>query len=463
MNPQGSNNRKADHSKEALLPTRAAENAKNPEKGIVDIDFSENKGSRAALGDDIVVKSLAAESPRMGVVVDFGKDSADFLSRSSEINSKPLDHFAGELSDRFGVSKEKIMADPELQRAYLEWRDFQLNRGKRLREKARFDEVSHSFNLKIVGYVPEKDEDIKEFVGDYVRSERRRNYASKVINKLDSEGSSPEQRKSAHYWMAAHKILNDKYLRKEITKNQYLAESDKLDENLAKSSGDKELQTEWADYKTDFHDAKDDGAKVAITPETTSEKPVEVISEVKSVLGAVDSQSCRLDFHGDGSASAFVGPEKYPMEISVFKDENNGKYFCYVSDKYSDNGLVRVESTSLAETLDGRYLDSYVSSKIALVADGSDSPNKIPDGMITKLCTGLLGNPKSRGYKLEGENKDVLDAMIQVLEQPSSKFLSYYKKIEALNVFFEKKDNRDDVRRRLLAGEKFTLDDLLRG
>lgn len=421
------------------------------------------KNGRYANADDCADGMCATEKMKVfkpRLFVDIRKSPEAFLKRSVEIESNPFDHFAGQISEHYGIAKDKILANSELQQAFLDFRDLELHHMKRANEKVKYFSLRKKIILIVAGYLPEKKESATEFCNSYMHIEKERRISKRIAELEVDPNATPEQKLWIKKYWSRKEEINSSSEKKGWSSELYFKEIDKLNEETAKASGDKELQEDFVQYKENIVETfKLNEAKIVIVPLVTSDKPVDDKVEIKQALSTVSSDSFQLDLHDDG-ASVIVGPEKFPMEIRVFKNEETNKYVYYIVDKYTEDGYTRVESDNLSEALDGRYLDSYVSEKIDLVSDDSDTVDKIPDRMMISFGEKLLGNGKARGYKIEGENREVMNAMIKVLELPSVKYPNYFKKIEALNIFFEKGDNISGLRRRLLAGERPSLDDL---
>lgn len=447
-------NNEVNKSKEVIPPKPQIDKAK---------EVAGFKNGRYAVADDCADGMCATEKMKVlkpRLFVDIRKSPAVFLKRSVEIESNPFDHFAGQISEHYGIPKDKILANSELQQAFLEFRDLELHHEKRANEKAKYFSLKKKIILIVSGYLPEKKETVTEFCNSYMHIEKDRKFAKRIAEIEADENATPEQKLLVKKYWVRKEEFNSSFEKKGWSQERYFKEIDELNEETAKESGDKELQEEAKKYKENIVASyKENETKIVIVPLVTSDKPVDDKVEIKQALSDVSSDSFHLDIHDDG-ASVIVGPEKFPMEIRVFKNEETNKYVYYIADKYTEDGYARVESDNLSEALDGRYLDSYVSEKIDLVSDDSDTVDKIPDTMMVSFGEKLLGNGKARAYKIEGENREVMNAMIKVLELPSVKYPNYYKKIEALNIFFEKGDNVAGLRRRLLAGEKVSLDDL---
>ncbi len=398
-------------------------------------------------GQDLVKR------PPLAVVLDLGTDSRDFLRLSAEMDTRSFERFVDDLGGNFDVSKESLRGDSELRGAFLELRDLELDAKKRFREKKKYSDLKQKIHLKLVGFIGEANEKSGRFYNSYIKLERNRRIAVKISSlNMDVEE-----------WRSDLKKLNEEYSQKKLTEEQYLSRLDVVNEKAVKESGDKELQKLWEDYKNDEAQlAKGEISKPQNTPSDPNENLVTDEDEASEAFVEIgDSSNIHFDLHGDGSASVVVGREKFPMEISVYKNSKTKKYVYYVFDKYADSGVVRAEGGDLLKVLDRRYLDAYISTKIGAIPEESDSPSQIPDKDLIFLCERLLGLGKDRNYRIDGENREVLDVFVSILTAKDDKYLTYYEKIRILNRFFEEENNVAAVRRDILIGKVGSVSDLL--
>lgn len=438
-------------------PTPAKE--AQPSRLDVAKKLGEGLGARADLMADELTKVIDKKRVKeMSSMLDVGKNPVDFLRISANFNANPHEHFINQINALTGVSRETVIINPTFRDDVGKLKDYAQNRMLRKKDPKEYSALCDRVDLALVGYVKDKDE-AKVLREGFVSVAKEMRYTTKVANLAASTTATPEQKAIVEkYWKEKQENI-EKFQKGEITKDEFNKKNDELNDQVAKDSGDKELQKECEEYKANVVDAPIAlEVKVAISPQP-NDKPVENKSDIQQALSTVKSDNFHFDMH-DGGAFVLAGPEKLPMKVEVYKNDQTKQFVYYIADKHAENGYYRVDYGSLSGALDGRYLDGLLTEKIGQVADDNDNLNKIPDAMLVKFGKKLLGSGKSRGYKVEGENREVLNAMVKVLEQPSEKYSTYYKKIEALNTYFEKEDNIAGLRRRLIEGDKISLDEV---
>lgn len=442
-----------------------------PNKPIEAKDTADFKAKLKSEGGDIAddMIKVTPEKPKpadLVLSVRVAEKPEGFIAESLRIDKNPYGDFAHRFSVRYHIPVDKILNNEALKRRVIRYRDLELNSKNGEKERRELVSSRREVIKMVSGFVPEKKEGVQSFCDSYIRGENERVLLTRVAKRKLDPNLKPETRELIEK-MWSSRIENDfKYEKGEITKEAHDKINAELNKKLIEESGDKDLESYFKEYtekQESFKHIVDkvDEAITVISP-LPSDKPVEDKGQVQQALTGVTSDSFHMEMHDNG-ASVLAGPEKFPMEISVFRNDQTHKYVYYIADKYADDGYERVESENVEEALDGRYLDSYISDRLNMLANSNDSPDKIPDKMIVKFGKKLLGDGKSRNYKIESENREVLNAMIKVLELPSVKYPDYYKKVEALNIFFQKEDNVNSLRKRLIAGEKPSLDDLIRG
>lgn len=401
--------------------------------------------------DDLLKK------PPLDVVIDLGNDSKDFLHRTGEVEAKSFERFVKGFGENFGVSEDKILADPKFRGDFLKYKDLELNTRKRRANRLRYLNLRDRVNLKLVGFVGEKNENALKYCNSYIKLEKDRQVAEK-ISSLAVDTTDLGKLELVEAWRTDLQKLNDEYREGKIAEEEYLAKRDAINEKAVVESGDEDLKELWNDYKNDEIELAEDS-----TPSVPSKPTENLVSnkdQAEEAFSDVDGSEFYLDIHDNGTATVAVGREKFPMEIVLYKDTETNKYVYYIFDKYADNGFVRTD-TDLNGVLDQRYLDSYISSKIGAVVGEPHVPFEVADHECLLLVESLVGRGKDRGYRIDGENREVLDKFISILASKDAKYLTYNAKIEALNIFFEEKDNVSAARRAILTGKVSTVSDLL--
>lgn len=446
-----------------VLPNSAAISEK---KDIPNIG-GDLKSAELGVAGELTRATDKPVNKRLNVILGDGETPLTYLRTCEEINSKPSRHYIFKFTNRFGLKSDKISDDYSLREDISKLKDYELNREKRHKEEKEYLALKERIDLALLGYVKDVKE-VKSFNEGYSRYLRESKFRGMIARKINDTKLSHGQKKIFEdYWTALNE--NDlKLSNKEITEVEHSRRKDELNEKIAKDSGDKDLQNEYKEYKEDLADlSKTSESKTVIIPLVSSDKPVDNKQETKQALAEVKADSFHLDLH-EGGASVLLGPEKFPLEIKVFKNDQTNKFVYYFADHFAENGFARFESNDVSGALDGRYLDSYISKQLVGISD-SDTPNKVPDEKMVLFAEKLLGDGKSRGYKVEGDNKALLDRMVTLLKQvpkdaDTLQYSTFVKKIERFNYLFQKGDAVSKVKRLLLDqySTDVSLDQLLR-
>lgn len=415
--------------------------------------------TRTLFGDELGFS--LTKKPPLTLPVEMGSNSRELVAKALQVNKTAFQRFSSGLTSNFVVAKSILDADPAFQKDFLELRDLELDVRRRRMQKQRYLDLRGKINLRLVGFPAEAREGANKYLNSYIKLEKERHVAVK-ISSLDKEGAKPEILMVVNKWRQEIKQLDEEYQKGSMSEGEYFARRDEINGKAVKNSGDKELEELWGCYKQDEVESVKNNIMTFFTPGPT-EKPVENKSLAIEAFGGIGGTNVGLDIHENGTASVTVGPEKFPLEVSVYRDEATSKYVYYVFDKYADDGVVRVDSGDLLGAFDQRYLDSYLSSKLGMAGDGNNSPSKIPDRDLIYLSERLLGAGKDRGYKIMGDNKTIMDGLLEVLATTDEKYLDYYLKVRVLIIFLQKDDHVALVRRMLLKGKRPIVSDLMNG
>lgn len=405
-------------------------------------------GERA--GNELVQKSS------LDVAIDMSGDLEDFSRRSTALDANSFKRFISGFSDDFGVSEDNLEQNQELREAFLRLREMELDTKKRNIARKKYFELKRQVNLGLVGYVSENTENAERFYNSYIKLEKDRYITGKIF--ALTKNGDPQLVKMVGDWRTERAKLDEEYEKGIISQEVYLVKRDAINEKAVKESGDNDLQETWSLFRQDeaYADAQE------VIPDDPNEKPVTNKDQVQAAFVDIGSHGLLIDFHDDGSISVALGEEKFPIDISVFKNEKTGQFVYYVVDSYSDDGVVKVDAeTNLMNALDQRYIDAYLSSKIGVIPGNEDSPFEIPDEDLVGLCEKLIGKGDRRDYKISNEDKVVLDALVTVLMIKDEKYPGFYDKIGVLNEFLEAEENAGFARKKLLAGNINSLQALL--
>lgn len=416
----------------------------------------EGRNLRDEIAEDLIKR------PPLDVVIDLGNNSKDFLEKAVEINSKSFDRFVNGFHSNFGVPKDKLQDDPEFRAAFLEFRDLEIDVNRRHKEKLKHSDLKQKVVLRLAGLVNQKNDNTSKYCESYIKLEKDREIA-KRISSLAVDTTDPKRLELVESWRDDLQKLDKEYEHGKVTEEQYLAKRDDINGRAVEMSGDKDLQETWQGYENDqFQSVDSSNNESESISKNPNEKPVDSPGEIKEVLADVSfGNDVELKFSEDGSASATIGKERFFVAISVFKNSETNQYVCYLVDKYSNGSYARVETKDLVAGLDKRYIDCFISERIGkLYKDPGAIPN-VPDSDMVAVGEKLIGEGRLRNYRVDGENKRVLEALVPILIEKDSKYPGVYKKIEILRWYLSKKENVDKLRRLLLRGEKPTLSDIL--
>lgn len=416
---------------------------------------------RTLFGKDEIAEDLIKRPP-LDVVIDLGDNSKDFLEKAAGINSKSFDRFVTGFHSNFGVSKDKLQDDPEFRAAFLEFRDLELDVRRRKKEKLKHSDLKQKVVLRLAGLVNEKNDNASKYCESYIKLEKDREIA-KRISSLAVDTTDPKRLELVEFWRGDLQKLDEEYKHGKVTEEQYLARRDDINGKAVEASGDKELQETWQGYENDqfqsVDSSNDESESISKDP---NEKPVDNANEVKKALADLSlDDNIELRFSKDGGASATIGKERFFVAISVFKNSETNQYVCYLVDKYSNGSYAKVETKDLVAGLDKRYIDCFISQGIGKSYKDPDAIPNVPDSDMVEVGEKLIGEGRLRNYRVEGENRRILEALVPILVARDSKYPGVYKKIEILKWYLSKKENVDKLRRLLLSGEKPTLPDIL--
>lgn len=133
------------------------------------------------------------------------------------------------------------------------------------------------------------------------------------------------------------------------------------------------------------------------------------------------------------------GTLTFSRDFSVKVDvDDQGQYYL-VDDKFANKG--KVGPFNLREfpvKAYERYIDAYVSKKIRGRLKDPDQISGVKDEYLVTVGKALLGGGKKNGYKIEGEDKLVLDGLVESLlvqdktyENLSKRMYALYKHVRA--------------------------------
>lgn len=392
----------------------------------------------------------------LDILVDVSGSFDDFSRGSDALDANSFKRFISGFSDDFGLSRDNLEQNREFREAFLKLREMELNVKNRRIVRDKYFELKRKVSRNLVGYVGENSENAERFYNGYIKLEKDRHVTGKIFA-LAKNGDS-RLVKMVEDWRNERTKLDEEYKKGTISQEEYLAKRDVINEKAVKESGDQELRETWSLFRQDeaYADAQE------VIPDDPNEKPVTNKDQVQAAFAEINSHGLPIDFHDDGSVSLVLGDEKFPVDVSVFRNQKSGELVFYIVDSYSDNGIVKVGSDeSLMDALDQRYIDAYLSNKIGAIPGETDSPFDVSDEDLINLCERLIGKGDKRGYKLKDEDKEVLDNLVFVLISKDDKYPGIDEKIKALIGFIKTKDDGAFIRQKLLASDVLSFEDLI--
>lgn len=349
--------------------------------------------------------------------------------------------------------------DRELHQLFFEISSYNLNDQKKIEEKVMYDARLNRFKEIVDGLSEDEKQAFKETYNTLNKLEKRRSMRVKIGNVV-SKKNDPKYKKVLDSWSDRTKVLEDKFSKGEISADEYFFELDKINKEMVKDVGDDELNKLWEDYQKAEVQSYDDliEAKPVIIK---NDQPVVGKNEVTEAFQNVGQNGMDINFTGGGYATVTIDRE-FPVEISVYRNSDSQEIVYYVADSYAENGIVRVEANQLMPELDRRHMDAFLSKKIGKkLFEDYESVGKIPDKDLILMAEKLLGPGDKRFYKIVGDDRRIMEALVTMLVAPDGKFPNLYKKIRALNKFFEVKENVEHTRRQFLKGVVFSVSGLV--
>ncbi|MDA1060585.1 MAG: hypothetical protein O3B47_02215 [bacterium] len=251
-------------------------------------------------------------------------------------------------------------------------------------------------------------------------------------------------------WRAKRMNLEKEYVSCGISYKEYIIERDQINAEAIEASSDEDLKELWKEYEEDseskdylvgqYNDSKEtDNGEIVVEDEKTANDALDGTK--------INSSDFEIEITADGKATVKTEND-FTVDILVCQDQG-GDFVYYLSDRYSGEP-VRVMSEDLIDSIDDRQLDAYLSSEITPHIGDEESISDIPDETIVNVAKGLIGDGLGRGYKIDGDNRLVLDNLVKLLLVKDVEYASLEKKIGFLGNFLTTDQNKDSLRRFLL-------------
>ena len=344
--------------------------------------------------------------------------------------------------------------DPDIMRAIekevledlVRLREFELN--PRLKEENSVEyEILRRRILSVFSKHDSRGNFSEEIYYNYVDSARDLRISKGII----ASGNADE-------WIAKREDLEARFEDRKISYREYLNERDEINDEAIEASSDEELKQAWREYQQDSE------AQEYLVSQYEEHQPANddesVVKDEEALNDAftdakIDSGDFDLEVKADGSAIVKTEND-FSVEVFVYQEPNGG-FVYYLRDEYLGEPL-RVMAEDLLDTLDDRQLDSYLSSELAPLVRDQESLSDIPDEDIVMVARSLVGDGESRGYKIDGDDRLVLDNLVQLLVVTDEKHPGLEKKVAFLKNFLTK-DQRKDSLRRFLVNYNEEVDD----
>lgn len=331
--------------------------------------------------------------------------------------------------------KEQLLKNEGLKEEFLaiESQDLSLQRGKDYREKIA------DFARKVEEAVPASQFSVA--YGRHIFLERRRRVLGKILDTVDPQ--------TGEIFVKDIKNLNLKAQNKEISQEEYYLRLDEVYDKAILNSDDVELKEKWLKYQAEeegysFVVDKDRGVSPS---ENVEEKPLADKKDVDLAVSDVRDLGIKVDILDDSAAKVHF--PNFSVDVSVFKNERTNELVYYLNDKFAEKS-VPVKKEDFLKALDQRHLDMFLSDKIGLNLPAPDSILEISDEKLIALGEKLIGKGEKRSYRIEGENREILEGIARILVKPDRKYFTLVKKIDVLNDFLTTDDRLFAVKKRLV-------------
>jgi hypothetical protein len=287
--------------------------------------------------------------------------------------------------------------------------------------------------------------------------------------------------------LQADAIIKDKLYRALSDEQRSTYDAGSPDEQLAimdqsaKDSNDPELQKEWEEEKAALEEIKKE-EKEEQKPKEEPKKQTASVQSKPTAGKKVDAKTVKAYEQantavlGTGYTVDRDGVMKLSPEINVqIKTEGEGQY-SIIDSRYSSDGKIGpFDLKDLPAKAYERYIDNYVSRRVGPRLSAPAEIAGIRDGLIEGIGVALIGDGSKKGYKITGEDKTVLDNLVESLLVKDPKHELFRDKVEALYDKFGAMRRKDDdkgagldenaamlARRKLLeTGEKYAVTELL--
>ncbi len=338
----------------------------------------------------------------------------------------------------FGVGVEKVLQeDSELREAFIDYVYYNLNgdqgdenSGKVFRKKAAV------FQSRLLKYSTKKtDLDVSELLEGFRRGIR--------IVKIDSILVSDQD------FLDRREVLYTQFNTGEITKEELVSGIESLYGEKVAESDNEELKALWGSTATEEKSGKD--FKVALdatigdmnaTPVSSKEETVDAVAQANNAFADTNFSA---DYVGGGVAKVRIS--EFEADLRIFKDNDTDEFVYFLNDRYTHGQMMGpFKDTDLAEALDSRRIDAYLTSRIGKMATNSSDVEGIkdlPDVTVEKIGKKLIGGGEGRKFDIMSDERGVLDKFVLWLLKKDEKLGTVESKIEKLNTYLNSKARVD--------------------
>ncbi|MEK7673369.1 MAG: hypothetical protein AAB373_05815 [Patescibacteria group bacterium] len=252
-------------------------------------------------------------------------------------------------------------------------------------------------------------------------------------------------------------LFTEEFREGRMSREEYLEELDAVHKQVvANVPEDKELKQVIAAYQAveTSYDSTiyNFDSKEAQMAQAAANNDVPIVEEkaVAQAFNELKAGGIKFDAGNDNTAKVICGNE-FEVKVSVYRNATTNNPVYYIADKYSEDGFVRVEEDKLLETVDDRYVDSYLTTKSAdFFPKAKETLNAVPDEKLINLAKKIIGNGEKRHGEIEGDNRVILDNFVRILNAVDADLPNFEKKIQALEIFMSNEENVDALRKRLV-------------
>jgi hypothetical protein len=348
----------------------------------------------------------------------------------------------------FGVGVEKMMEeDAELRDSFTEIVDFDLKNGNLdAQSRKAFRGKARAFQSKLLKYSTKKS-DLEDTV-DLLEDIRRGRRLIKITNKLAQDPDFVNRKME----------LENRYYNGDISRDELIYETENLYNEKVAESDDDELKALWGSTVTEEKAGKELKSALDVTVGNTNATPVsseqETVDAVTQVNVAFNDTNFAVNYLGRGIAKVRIA--EFEADLRVFKDKNTKEFVYFLNDRYTHGQMVGpFDKTDLAEGVDSRRVDAYLTTKIGEIASSSsdlEGIKNLPDATVEKVGKKLIGAGGSRKFDILSNERGVLDKFAELLLKKDEKLVTVESKIKRLNSYLNSKARVDAFKTELTEG-----------